>query len=116
MESNENKLNEYVKDKNYLKVLKILTDHPKNIEDMFYAVEAYLGLKRIESASKLLQEWQFKMQKNSDWASWLFYKGKTLLENDINKDEAMIYFKNAQNFLLNNENEPLLNQINEMLK
>ena len=116
MNTNIKILKAYVKDKQYLKVLQVLTNTPNNTQELFIAVEAYIGLNRFEVADSLLKEWQFKMQCNYDWAMWLYLKGLVVSNQNKDKHEAILYLNNAKTFLQHHEDDLLLNKINKLVQ
>ena len=70
MEVNSKTLDKYLEKKEFVKILQVIGSNYNSIVELFYVVQAYLGLGRFDYAEKLLISWQSKLVSSEDWAAW----------------------------------------------
>ena len=112
-------LEKHLEKKEYLKILQLVGNQYDSTEELFFVVEAYLGLGRYDIAEKMLISWQNKLSNPDEWANWCYLYGKSLFGMRNKKDAlttlqfAVDFLKNAQNNEIKEKIEKLKIKINE---
>ena len=113
MEINSKTLDKYLEKKEFVKILQTIGNNYGSIEELFYVVQAYLGLGRFDYAEKLLISWQSKLVSSEDWAVWCYYYAKSLFGMK-NKTDALTTLNFANDFIRNNQKSDLAEKINSL--
>ena len=113
MEVNSKTLDKYLEKKEFVKILQVIGSNYNSIVELFYVVQAYLGLGRFDYAEKLLISWQSKLVSSEDWAAWCYYYAKSLFGMK-NKTDALTTLNFAMDFIKTNQKSDLAGKINSL--
>ena len=103
-------LNKYLEKKEFIKILQSVGNNYESIQELFFVVEAYLGLGRFDLSEKLLINWQSKLSSPEEWAYWCYYYAKSL-SGMKNKIDALTTLNFANEFMKTIQNSELHQKI-----
>ena len=85
------------------------------LDDLWYTIEAYLGLQLVEKAEKLLAQWRYRISNLQSESYWLYYGSliKKAKNNDLKYQNDL---KKALEIATNEKNQVLTKKILQMLK
>ena len=112
---NIKQLERFLNAKEYVKILQIVGTQYKSLNELFLAVESYIGLEQYDLPEKLLINWQSKLTGSEQWAQWCYLYAKCLLGMK-NKRDAFTTLKFASDFLKTIENADLKKKIEILQK
>lgn len=108
-------IGKYLEKKEFIKILQAVGNNYESTQELFYIVEAYLGLGRFDLTEKLLINWQSKLTSPEEWAYWCYYYAESLFGMK-NKLDALTTLNFANDFLKTLQNNELQSKIERLHK